>query len=208
MQARTEDGDSIQVNNEHILSKLPCASNQCSLLIKDHAISIKNQFILSSNHIQIDYNHTVIGCSSCQHFFSKNPFACIVRRAIDIHYYFGSRVCLQCHWAGGVPNILTNINANLYSIDQKDWRLASRLKIAILIEYAIVWQVMLVIGSIEFSLMDNRCCIVDVVIAIHKTNHSSQSRQIPTGVDQFIQLTQLGCDKSRFKQQVFRWITR
>ena len=95
----------------------------------------------------------------------------------------------------------------MYSIDQKDWRFASGLKIAILIEYAIVWQVVLVVGSVEFSLVDNRCCIVDVVIAIHKTNYSSQSTQILTGVDQFIQFTQLGCDKSRFKQQVFRWIT-
>src|SRR2546428_1884877 len=175
MQARTENGGSIQVNNEHILRKLSRACNQCSLLIKDHAVSIKNQFILSSNHIQIGYDHTIIGCSSCQHLLSKSPFTSIIRRAIDIHNYFGSRGRLQCHRSSWIPDILTDIYANVHSIDQKDWRLASRLKIAILIKNAIVGQVMLVIGPKELSLVDNRCCIVDVVIAIHKTDHGSQS---------------------------------
>ena len=74
----------------------------------------------------------------------------------------------------------------MYTIDQKDWRFASRLKVAVLIEYAIVWQVMLVVGSIEFTFLDNRCCIIDVMIAIHKTNYGCQPGQITTGADQLI----------------------
>jgi hypothetical protein len=176
VQAGTENRGGIEINQQHFFCKFLRACNQRSLLIKDHAVTIKNQFILPPNHIQVDDNHTVIGCSSCQHLFSKKPFACIVGRAIDIYDDLGSRICLQCHRAGRIPHILTDINANVYSIDHKDRRFTPRLKIAILIEYTIVWQVVLVVGSIKFALVDNRRCIVNVVIAIHKTNYSSQSR--------------------------------
>src|SRR6516164_536545 len=54
--------------------------------------------------------------------------------------------------------------------------------------------------------MYDRGSIVDIVVAIHKANYRSQSWQVTTGVDQFIQLAQLGRDKPRFEQKVFGWI--
>src|SRR5579859_7832591 len=200
MQAGAENGSRIQVNNQHIFFKLFGTRDQLSLLIKDHAATIKNQFILTSHHIQIGHDHITIRCTSRQHHFTKSFFAGIVGRAIDIYDHLGSRVCLQSHWASRIPHILADSDANMHSIDEKDRRLVSRLEVAVLIENAVVGQVVFVIDTAEFSLVNDRGRVVDVMVTIHKPNYSSQSWQVSTGIDQFIQLmnwssTNLGLSK-------------
>src|SRR5438874_308220 len=78
MQTGTKHGGAVEVDNQHILFKLFCACNELPLLIKDHASTIEDQLILSTNHIEENNNHTVIGCAGCQHFLAEYALAGIV----------------------------------------------------------------------------------------------------------------------------------
>ena len=78
METRAENGGGIQIDDQHILLKLFRTSNQRSLFVKDHAATIKDQFILSTNHIQIGDDDAVVGGTRCQHLLTKGFLARVI----------------------------------------------------------------------------------------------------------------------------------
>ena len=54
---------------------------------------------------------------------------------------------LSWQWSCGVPDVLTNIDTDMDTVNEEDWRFRPRLEIAILIKDAVVWQVVFVVHS-------------------------------------------------------------
>src|SRR6185437_3499868 len=97
MQSRAENRSCIEVNHQHILLELFSPCDECPLFVEDHASTVKNQFILSTDHIQINHNHAVIGCPGRQHLLPKNPLVGIIGRTINVDDHLGPGICLQRH---------------------------------------------------------------------------------------------------------------
>src|SRR5258708_4121486 len=115
------------------------------------------------------------------------PLASVIGRAVDIENDFRARVRLHTDWAGRIPDVFTDVHAHVYAVDQKEGRLVPGLEVAILIEDAVVGQVMFVIDSNQLPFVDHGGGVVDVMHAIDKTNYRGQARQIAAGYDQSLQ---------------------
>src|SRR5947209_7757202 len=85
METRAENGGGIQIDDQHILLKLFRTSNQRSLFVKDHAATIKDQLILSTNHIQIGDDDAVVGGTRSQHLTGVDDRRRIVDVMVAIH---------------------------------------------------------------------------------------------------------------------------
>ena len=59
-------------------------------------------------------------------------------------------------------------------VDGKNWCLATRLKIAVLVKNTVVGQIVLMVYSQQLTGVDDRRCIVDVMVAIHEAHHGGQ----------------------------------
>src|SRR5258707_13737922 len=87
MQPRAENGGRIEVNNQHILFKFSGTCDERPLFVKDHAAAVEHQFILSTNHVEIDDNQAVIGITGRQNFLEEYPLNGIIGRHINVYVH-------------------------------------------------------------------------------------------------------------------------
>ncbi len=171
MQARAKDRGGIQIRDQHILLEAPGARDQFTLSIENHATTIENNFILSANQIEVDDDHAIIDCPRSHHIFAELILRGMKRRAIDVDNHLRARVRLHSHWPGRIPDVLADIHAHVYAVDQEQRGLVPSLEEAIIVEDAVIGQIMLVIGAHQLALVDKRGGVVNVMHAIDKADH-------------------------------------
>ena len=81
---------------------------------------------------------------------------------------------LHGHRSGRIPDVFADIDSHMDIVDGKNWRLATRLKIAVLVKNTVVGQIVLMVYSQQLTGVDDRRRIVDVMVAIHEAHHGGQ----------------------------------
>ena len=85
----------IQIRDDHVLFKGLASRGHFPRLIKNQAVSIEHQFILSSNHVRIGQDDAVFTGAGRQHLFTVAALSHMERRCIDIDDDFRPGVRLQ-----------------------------------------------------------------------------------------------------------------
>ena len=91
----------------------------------------------------------------------------------------------------------------MYAVDEEERGFATGLEVAILVEDAVVGQVVLVVFPVELSLGNDGRRVIDIVITINEADDGSQPRERAAGLDEFLQGAQIGIYKARLEQQIF-----
>src|SRR4029453_6927409 len=82
---------------------------------------------------------------------------------------------LQLGWTAGIPNVLTYVEADVRISNSEHRTICASLKIALLIEHAIVRKKVLSIGVNKFAAGDYRRCMLDIrAVGIYEPDHHHQ----------------------------------
>ena len=112
---------------------------------------------------------------------------------------------MQEHRPVGIPNVLTDTDADRRSIHLKHWAAPARLEVPEIVEYAIIRKIYLVVRRQQFAILGYSSGVKDVTLAIDKPD---DGRNVASPADNFFELNQIGIDELRLQQQIFRGIAR
>src|SRR5262249_12802485 len=139
---------------------------------------------------------------------TKLVFFNVKRGAINIKNHLRASRSLHSHRTRGIPDVFADVDPYIDTIDQEEGSLVPGTEVAILIEDAIVRQVVFMICTNKLTLVNNRGSVINIMYTINKTNHRSQAGQVAAGQDQVVQGCLIDSNKTRLEQQIFRGIAR
>src|SRR3990172_8424978 len=170
MESLHKDCIEIQVNNDQFLFKLFSPADNFAFLIKDKAVSIKYEFILTANNIQIDNNYRIVCCPCGEHIFPESCLADMIRRCIDIYDNLCPKEGLNMSGSFRVPYILAYIHAYTHITDGVYRESCACLKISVFIKDPVIGKVHLMIDIHNGLVVEYRSSIIDIVFPVNETD--------------------------------------
>src|SRR5262249_38922497 len=139
VEAFSEDGFNIEIDNDQIFLKLLSSCNEIAVLIKHQAIAIKYEFILTADKVVIRNDDCIVSSASGEHCFAPATLAGVIRRGRDVDNHLRSaRQRLLEHRPIGIPNIFTNADSECCPIHLKHGTATARLEISKFVEHAVI----------------------------------------------------------------------
>ena len=123
----------------------------------------------------------------------------VVRRRVDRHHQLGPRQGLPRRRAGRIPDVLADVDGEARLPHGEDGRLGAGLEVTVLVEHAVVRQVLLVIDAGPAAVVQDRGRVEDVVALVDEAHHGGEAAG---GAGDLGQRAQVRLDERRLEEQV------
>ena len=203
MQASPENAFHVQIDHQQVLLETLSPGQERSSFIEDEAITVEDQLVLAAYKIGVADDGAVVGRPSRQHLLSGAPLSRVIGRRIDVHDDLGARQSLIGRWPHGVPDVFAYVDAHADAVDDVDRRLGAGPKVAVLVEDAVVGQVLFVVDPHQAPVVDYGGSIMDVAGLVDEPDDGRDALALGY---QRLELGQIVVDELRFEEQVLHRI--
>ena len=162
---RPRDCIHVQVGHDEVLLEGFSPHDHLAGLVHDQAVPVEDQLILASDHVRIGDDHAVIPGPGGQHLLTKPALAHVEGGGVDVHDQFSASGRLSAGRSLRQPDVFTNVHPHRRTVQDHKRDAPARVKIAALIEHAIVRQIPLTIGGHQPAIGDDGRRIVQLVPA-------------------------------------------
>ena len=161
---------------------------------------VEHQFVLSPHRVDEGETDEVVGGARGQHLLAELRLAHVVGRRVDRNDQLRPREGLARGGARGIPDVLADIGGHSRVAHQEDGGFRARLEVAVLIEHAIVGQVLLVVGAGMGAVVEHGRRVEDVVALVHVAEHGGQPLALLHHVSEGAQVR---LDEGGLEQEIF-----
>ncbi len=168
----------VDVADEQLHAELGCAGDQLARVIGDERVTVEDEFVLSADErAERDRGDGVLGALG-DHPLSLQPLAGVVGRRRDVHDQPRSRERLVAGGRARHPDVLADRQPDRNAVDLDQRPAFAVLKVAVLVEDAVVGQAVLAVDAADSAVSQHRRAVVDVVAALREADH----RDDPVGI--------------------------
>ncbi len=174
---RAERCVEVKVGDHQVLLERPAERDAVPRGVEDHRLAVEDQLVLPAHQVHERQVPDVIGCSGRQHLLAEAHLADVVGRRVDRDHQLRAGERLRRHRAGGVPDVLADVHrqdrATLAQLE--DRRVRAGLKVAVLVEDAVVREVLLVVHPGDRAVVADGGGVHDVVAAVDEAHHHDEA---------------------------------
>ena len=194
-----EDGIEIDVGDHEILGERAPARDALRALVEDDAAAVEDQLVLSPHHVEKGHADEIVDGASGQHHLAIVRLARVERRAVDRDDQFRTRQGLPARGTARIPDVLTDVHGERDVTAGEHGRFRARLEVSVLVEHAVVRQVLLVIDAGPAAVVQDRGRVEDVVALVDEAHHGGEAAG---GAGDLGQRAQVRLDERRLEEQV------
>ena len=205
VQARAEDLVEIEVGHHEVFLEGPAARDPLALLVEDEGLPVEDELVLAAHRVDEGQADEIVGGPRGQHLLAELGLARVVGRGVDRHHELGSRQGLQGGGPRGIPDVLADVGREHRVAHDEHGRLRAGLEVAVLVEDAVVGQVLLVVRAHLRAVVENGRGIEDVITLVDIPDHR---RDAPALAGHVRQRPQVGLDERRLEEQVLGRVAR
>src|SRR5439155_128589 len=199
LQPRPEDRVEIEIRGHHLLDELPPARHRLTVRIDDHAGAVEHQLVLAAHHVDERQPDDVVGGARGDHALAEAGLARVVRRAVDGHDQLGAGQRLRGRRPRRIPDVLADVDGHARLAEREDRRLAPRLEIAVLVEDAVVRQVLLVVDAGQGPVVDDGGGVEEILALVHAADDGGEAARRLRHVRQ---RGQVGLDEGGLEEEI------
>jgi hypothetical protein len=168
VQARVEDGVEVEVGDDEVLGELAAPGHRLAALVDDQAAAVEDQLVLAAHHVDEGQAHQVVRRPGGDHPLALVSLAGVVRRGVDRHHQLGAGQGLPRGGPGRIPDVLADVDGEGGLAQLEHRRLGAGLEVAVLVEHAVVRQVLLVVDPAQRAVVQDGRRVEDVVTLVHE----------------------------------------
>ena len=142
------------------------------------ASPVEYQLVLPPDQVGIEDVNPVVPCPVGQHLLPEPALAPVIGRAVDVQDDPGPGVGLDVGRPRLIPDVLTHVHPDTSPVDIKNWALAARLEIALLVEDTVVGQMDLVIYAEKLAVLYHRGGVEKLLIPIDEPDYHGDPRRM------------------------------
>ena len=199
MQPRAEDGLEVEVGDDQVLLEHPPAREALTVLVHDHAGAVEHELVLATHHVDVGHAHEIVHCAGRHQLIAEAGLAGMVGRAVDVDEELGAAEGLHRGRSRGVPDVLAHVHGEGRLARREDLGLGARLEVAVLVEDAVVRQILLVIDPGSDSVVQHGRRVEDVVALVDEAHHD---REPPRDACHLVERLQIRLDEGGLEQEI------
>ena len=192
----------IHVGDHQVLGEHPPLGQHLTLLVHDQARSVEQDLVLAADQVAVAHHHQVVGGARAQHALARLRLAGVVGRGRDVDDDLGAAADdLLLDRPAREPDVLADAEPDDRAA-AREHRVALRgHEVAVLVEHAVVGQVVLAVGAHPAAVVEHRRGVVEVDVPVHRADHDRQ----PGGVrQQLVRALDRALDERGLEEQVLR----
>ncbi len=195
---------SFTIRNDQVLFELFSPGNDRSVLVDNKTVAVEDEFVLSTDGIDVSNNHRIVGCPRRKHVLPEFSFADAVGRCVDINDDLSACQCLRPQRPFGIPHVFADVHPDPCIADPVYGAPRAGLKIPVFIKNAVIRKVHLVIDADDLLPAEHCSGIIDIVLSV---DESHDCRNIVNVLLYSFQSPKVIFDKTRFEQKILRGIS-
>ncbi len=170
------------------------------MLVHDHAGPVEHELVLTADHVDVGDAHQIVHRPRRDELLAEAGLADVIGRAVDVDDQLGAAQRLHRGRSRRIPDVLADVHGEGRVACDEDRRLGAGLEVAVLVEDAVVRQVLLVIDPGADTVVEHRSGIEDVVALVHEAHHD---REPPGRARHLVERAQVRLDERGLEQEVF-----
>ena len=185
-------------------SNVAPARDALAVLVHDQARAVEHQLVLTAHHVDVGDAHQIVHGARRDHLLAEAGLAGVVGRAVDVDDELGAGQRLDGGRPRRIPDVLADVDGERRVARHEDRRLGARLEVAVLVEDAVVRQVLLVVNPDAAAVVQHRGGVEDVVPLVDEARRrpTARARRASTSSS----ARRLASMNARLEQEVFRRI--
>src|SRR5262249_30269749 len=151
-----EHGIDVKIGDDQIFFELLPASDNGAAGVQNHAVAIKDKFVLAAHEIVINDDNRVVPGARRQHMLAPPTVTGMIGRGRDVDQHFsaaGQR--LMKKWSIRIPDVFANADSDRHVSESEDRRFSAGLEVPEFIEDAVVGKVHLVVNGEHFPALQD-----------------------------------------------------
>ena len=153
-----------EVGQNEVVVELSTCRNSVAAGVEDHARAVKDELILSSNHVDVAEEDAVGGGTLLEHGLTDGALAAVVGGAVDVDDGLGAGGLLDVCGAFRHPDVFTDVDADARAADLIDGALIAGGEVAFLVKDAVVGEEYLAVDVDEFAVVNDGGGVVDFFV--------------------------------------------